>query len=108
MQDVIMELVHVCLNIKVIHTQAVGQSVYLAMIVQETKLVLETNVLILALELVEKMLSVKLPIIFQSVHAEKIMKEMLSQHVLLYEETLLFHVTLVTRHRVDPTHNAEK
>lgn len=108
MQDVTMVLALVCLNIKETRTQAVDQNVYLATIVQETKLVLETNVLILALELVEKMLSAKLPIIFQSVHAEKIMKEMLSQHVHSYEEILSFHVILAARHRVDPTHNAEK
>lgn len=108
MQDVIMEFAHVCLNTKVIRTPAVDQNVFLATIVRETKLAPETNVSILVLELVVIMQSVKLPIIFQSAHVVKIMKEMLSPHVLPYKEILSFHVIHAVRHHVDQIHNAEK
>lgn len=59
MLNVMTEFVHVFLNIKAIHTQAVGLNVLLAQIVQEIRLAYEINALTLAPEPVALMLFVR-------------------------------------------------
>lgn len=61
----------VCQNIKAILTLVVDLNAFSVPIVQETKLVLETNASIPALELVDKMLSVMSITISQCVHVQQ-------------------------------------
>lgn len=69
--NVTMVFALVCQNIKVILTLAVDLNAFSVPIVQETKLVLETNASILALELADKMLSVMSITIFQCARVQQ-------------------------------------
>lgn len=98
-----MVLALVCQNIKAILTLVVDLNVFWVPTVHETKLVLETNASILALELADKMLSVMSITIFQ---CARVQQEWVAMRLSIVRPTkLLLKQILAIHHLVVPTRN---